>query len=88
MLCDHGKRQSTTGSEFPFDSHSAWPASRDKVFKNSVDDLFIKRGNVPVRSQVKFQGLGLDTFFVGHVLDANLSKIGLASDRAEGGKVG
>lgn len=58
-----------------------------EIVKDSIDDCFVERMNVSIRSQIELERFGLDALFTRDVLHNNLSEIGLSCDRAKRRKI-
>ena len=48
----------------------------------------MKRVEVPVGKEIKFQGFAFHTLFVRNILDRNVPKVGLTGHGAEAGELG
>ena len=59
-----------------------------KVFRDGVHAVLVEVAVVAEREEVQLQALALHHTFVGNIHDANLRKVGLTGDGAEGGELG
>ena len=62
-------------------------AGFDEIVEDTVRDRFVERALVPIRSQIKFERFTLDAETIGHVIDIDPGKIGLARDRTNGSEI-
>ena len=58
-----------------------------EVFHDDIDAVFMEVAVVAEGEEVEFQALAFDHALAGNVGDANLGKVGLAGDGAEGGEL-
>ena len=81
------QRDSSACGELRGHDHLARSAGFDEIVENPVCCCFIKRMYIAIRREIKFQGLGLDTETIGHIIDVDSSKIGLTSYRTNGSEI-
>jgi hypothetical protein len=82
-----GKGDSAAGGELCSDDCFARRACFHKIVEDTVRNRFVERALVPIRGQIKFQGLALDAETVWHVIDVNPGKIGLTRYRTNGSEI-
>ncbi len=75
--------QSDSAARGELRSHDCftWCTGLNEIVQNAVRDRFVERALVPIRRQIKFQGLALDAETVGYVVDVDPGKIRLTGNR-------
>jgi hypothetical protein len=81
------QRDSAARGELCGDDCLARRTGFHEIVQYAVCDRFVERALVPVRSEIKFQGLAFDAEAVGHVIDVDPGEIGLARDWTNGSEI-
>jgi hypothetical protein len=87
ILGTNRKCDSAARGELSGDDRLPRRARFHEIVQNAVRDGFVEGALVPVRGEIKFERLALDAQAVGHVVDIDPGKIGLASDRTNGSEI-
>lgn len=87
ILSSNGQRDSAASGELRGDDRFARRAGFYEIVQDAVCDRFVKCALVTIGSEIKFQRLALDAETVGHVIDIDPGKIGLACDRTNGSEI-
>ena len=87
ILSSHSQCDSAACGELRGDNGLARRACFHKIIQDAVSDCFVEGSLVSIRRKIKFERLALDAETVRNVIDFDPGKIGLASDRADGGEI-
>src|SRR3990172_183515 len=68
--------------------HRPWLARPDQIVQDTIRDRFVKMAFVPERPEVELERFQLNAQPVRHISQGEGCEVGLASPRAEAGKVG
>ena len=83
----HSKRNSAARGELRRHDRFTGCAGLHKIIEDAIRDRFVERALVSIRREIEFERLTFDAEMVGHVIDIDPSKIGLACDRADRGEI-
>lgn len=87
VLRTNRKGDSAARGELGGDDYLTRRAGFHEIVQDAVRDCFVERVLVSIRRQIKLKRLALDAEPVRHVIDINLSEIGLTRDRTNGSKI-
>ncbi len=83
MLDDHIRVYAATDIPFAGYPHEAGGNGRNQIIENAVGHCFVEAAFFTEGPHVHFQGFEFDTSLIGHEIDLDRGKIGLAGFRAQ-----
>src|SRR4051794_9848202 len=86
VLGNNGKRETSASDEFTFNPHAAGLTGGNEVVEDAIDDFLVEGRDIPIRREIKFQGLGFDALLIRNILKVNLGEVRLAGYRTQGSK--